>query len=173
MKAGGGKAKGSSFERTICKELSLWISNGKYGDIFWRSAMSGGRSTVSLKSGKKLAAQAGDISSIHRLGHLFIEQFIIECKAYKDLNFDTLIKGTGNLIDFWKRVSKDAEEYNKKPMLIAKQNHFPIVVCLNKQGALYFSKKDIKIKVLDYDLNIMLWKDFLNVNPIVMRRVRL
>ena len=55
MRKGGGKAKGSSFERLICKELSLWITGGEHQDVFWRSAMSGGRSTVAMKKGDKLA----------------------------------------------------------------------------------------------------------------------
>jgi len=50
MRKGGGKAKGASFERDICRRLSLWVSAGKQEDVFWRSAMSGGRSTVADSS---------------------------------------------------------------------------------------------------------------------------
>jgi len=42
MKKGGGKNKGSSFERKICKELSLWWSGGKSDSIFYRTGGSGG-----------------------------------------------------------------------------------------------------------------------------------
>ena len=128
MRKGGGKAKGSSFERLICKELSLWITGGEHQDVFWRSAMSGGRSTVAMKKGDKLAAQAGDVSSVHILGHAFIDRFTVECKFYKTLNFESFIKGKGNLLGFWQVAREDSAQYNKKPILVGKQNQYTIVV---------------------------------------------
>ena len=50
-KPGYGKQKGGEYERTVCKKLSLWVSNGTRDDIFWRSAMSGGRATLQRKKG--------------------------------------------------------------------------------------------------------------------------
>ena len=35
--------KGSEFEREMCKCLSLWWTDSKRDDVFWRSAQSGGR----------------------------------------------------------------------------------------------------------------------------------
>ena len=49
MRKGGGKEKGSSFERLVCKRMSMWLSKGERDDLFWRSAMSGGRATVQLR----------------------------------------------------------------------------------------------------------------------------
>lgn len=169
MRKGGGKAKGSSFERQICKELSLWISGGEFADIFWRSAMSGGRSTVAMKKGTKLSAQAGDVSSIHSLGNEFIDRFMIEAKFYKTLNYESLIKGKGNLLAFWQRATHDAKLHGKKPLLIAKQNHFPIVVCLSKAGIRHFRITKIKLKVYEADMYVILWDDFLKLNPKRMR----
>lgn len=174
MRAGGGKAKGSAFERQICKELSLWVSGGKQKDIFWRSAMSGGRSTVAMKKGDKLAVQAGDVSSIHILGHKFIDEFTVECKFYKTLNYESIIKGKGKLLDFWRIAFKDAEKYGKMPLLVAKQNNYPTVACMTVEGARRLGMYDlIKMQVNDCEMVIVLWENFLDRDPRVLRRVRL
>lgn len=134
MRRGGGKQKGSSFERLVCRELSLWISSGKNEDCFWRSAMSGGRSTVAFAKGKRLATQAGDISAIHPLGSKLTDKFLLECKFYRDLNFAGLLLKRGKLTEFWLETRRQATQYKKHPMLIAKQNNQPIIVCLSREG---------------------------------------
>lgn len=134
MRKGGGKAKGASFERDICRQLSLWVSQGKHEDVFWRSAMSGGRSTVAHAKGKRLAAQAGDISCVHPAGHLFAERFLAECKFYADLNYTGLLTGKGHLVQFWGETLDEAKRYNKMPFLIAKQNRQPTTICLDIIG---------------------------------------
>ena len=108
MKAGGGKAKGSEFERQVCKTLSLWISDGERDDIFWRSAMSGGRATLAIKKGSISTAHAGDITPTHSLGFEFLEQFMVECKFYKDLNVESLIFGTstGEIYKFFDKEGR-------------------------------------------------------------------
>lgn len=172
MRSGGGKAKGASFERAVCKALSQWLSNGTNDDLLWRSAMSGGRSTVAFKAGKRLSAQAGDVSSIHRISHPFTETFYIECKHYRTLNFEGFIKGKGNLVAFWQIASREANQYEKIPMLIGRQNNHPQIVCLSHEG-LKVMKLRPKVSVFDFDLHIVLWDDFLKSDPRVTRRVRL
>jgi hypothetical protein len=135
--------------------------------------MSGGRSTVAMAKGDKLSAQVGDISSVHRLGHMFIDKFMVECKFYKTLNYESLIKGAGTLLGFWARAVKDAKDHDKLPMLIAKQNNYPIVVCLSRAGVRLFNVKKLKLRVYGVDLYIMLLDDFLKYNPKVLRRTRL
>lgn len=130
MKQGGGKSKGSQFERDVCVALSKWITNGERIDCLWRSAMSGGRATVSR--GK--VRQAGDITAVSPEGHALTDIFYIECKAYKDINLDCLVKGKGALLDFWMIASKEALSYQKQPMLIFKRNHWPVIVMLGAQG---------------------------------------
>lgn len=134
MRLGGGKSKGAAFERYICVQLSLWVSQGKSEDLYWRSSMSGGRSTVAARKGKRLAAQAGDISCIHSSGSALTDKFYFELKAYRDLNFVGLLKRIGKLAEFWLETQKQAKHYGKHPVLIAKQNQQPIIVCLNKEG---------------------------------------
>ena len=166
------KAKGASFERATCKALSRWLSNGTNDDLLWRSAMSGGRSTVAFKAEKRLSAQAGDISSIHRMSHSFVATFYIECKFHRTLNFEGLIKGKGKLIDFWKVASREANQYSKLPMLIGKQNNHPQIVCLGHEG-LTMMKLRPKVSVFGFNLHIVLWDDFLKSNPRITRRERL
>lgn len=125
MKKGGGKQKGSSFERTICKRLSLWISEGKREDIFWRSAMSGGRATVQFKKGKENKSQVGDISSIDQIGQKFTDKFVIECKSYSNIHLESLIYGKpkkGCILEFWEKVKKQALNISKSPLIIFKEN---------------------------------------------------
>lgn len=134
MRAGGGKQKGAQFERDVCVLLSKWVSNGAREDIFWRSAMSGGRATVGHKRGKHHSSQVGDISCVHPLGHHFIEQFAPECKFYADLDYQGLLIGKGKLLTFWQEINKQAAAHNKLPFLVAKQNRFPVFVCLSRAG---------------------------------------
>lgn len=134
MRKGGGKSKGSAFERLVCTKLSLWVSKGVQEDVFWRSAMSGGRSTVAHAKGKRLAAQAGDLSCIHPIGAPFLDKFFAECKFYADLNYVGLLQGRGKLATFWTEAKMQAARYKKLPLMIAKQNQQPIVVCLSREG---------------------------------------
>lgn len=125
--------------------------------------MSGGRSTVANAKGKRLAAQAGDLSCIHPVGALFASKFISECKNYRDLQYKGLITGKGCLVTFWGEAKKQGIRYGKHPILIAKQNQMPIVVCLDKKGSL-----DLDLQIEDtiifapkLDLRIYLLDDFL------------
>jgi hypothetical protein len=124
MRPGGGKAKGASFEREICVKLSLWVSGGKNEDLFWRSAMSGGRATVAHKSrGAKLDAHAGDITSTHEDGHVLTNAWYIECKRYNDLQYASfMLKGIGKLAQFWEETCEQAVRHDKMPMLIARED---------------------------------------------------
>lgn len=131
MRNGGGKAKGSEYEREICKKLSRWVSGGQREDLFWRSAMSGGRATVGKRKGKDLARHAGDISATAPEGHILTDDFYIECKRYADLNLASFIfKGVGKLASFWKEAIEQAEAHNKIPMLIAREDRGETFVLL-------------------------------------------
>lgn len=132
MRAGGGKQKGSSFERKVCVQLSLWVSKGKHKDLFWRSAMSGGRATVFHKSGTTIR-QAGDICAVAPQGHRFTSIYFIECKHVKSLDIASFIlDGKGTLAKFWAKASKQARDHMRRPLLIAKENRRPtLVLCIH------------------------------------------
>lgn len=157
MRAGGGKAKGSQFEREICVILSKWITENKREDVFWRSALSGGRATVGAKSGKRHSSQVGDISCIHHSGSKFGEAFAVECKHYADLNYTGLLTGKGKLLDFWNEIKAQALTHNKFPFLVARQNRMKAMVALESNGLdlLGLSYSDMLLMSPPLDLNIL------------------
>lgn len=137
MKKGAGSRKGSSFERQICKQLSLWVSHGKRKDLFWRSPASGGRATVFKKRGEDLKSQAGDIVAVHPEGHALTKRFFIETKHYTDLQIGSFfLKQKGSLYKFWQKASRQAGAHNLKPLMIAKQNNMPTMLIV-RQGDLF------------------------------------
>jgi hypothetical protein len=122
------KAKGGKFEREVCVVLSLWVSQGKRKDLFWRSAMSGGRATVHGRS----VRQCGDICAVAPEGHQFTDKYFIECKHLKSLDFRGLLEGRGRLLKYWRIACAQAAKHELVPLLIAKQNNMPILLCCNQ-----------------------------------------
>lgn len=135
------KAKGAAFERRICKQLSLWISDGMRDDLLWRSAMSGGRATLQVKNlpNKKRYNQCGDISAISREGQDFLEVFFVDCKFLNSLKIDAWIYGSeGCLPNMWDKVLLEAKTHNRVPLVVAKQNNKPELILTNFAGFLHF-----------------------------------
>ena len=125
MLPGGGKRKGGAFERTVCKALSRWVTHGKREDVFWRSAMSGGRATVRGKD----VRQSGDVTCVAPEGHVLTDRFVIECKHVRTLDvFAFMLLQRGQLWKFWVKLIAEAMMRNKYAMLIGKQNNKPIIV---------------------------------------------
>jgi hypothetical protein len=130
MRKGGSKVKGGGYERAICKKLSLWITRGKRADVFWRTALSGGRATVAHMKGVDVR-QAGDICSVAPEGHALCDLWYIECKHIKNLRIGSFFTtGKGELASFWRTTEKKAIEHGRWPVLIARQNHFPDLIIL-------------------------------------------
>lgn len=138
MKLGGGSRKGTSFEWYIAKELSLWVSNGKRMDIFRRSITSGGRATTLNYKNKGSVRQIGDISAEASEGYKLLDFFVIECKHYKNLHFNSLLYGAPknkSILSFWIKLKNLANKNDKLPMLIIKQNRKPILVGIDYKGS--------------------------------------
>jgi len=76
-----GQRKGGAFERELCKELSLWWTDGKREDVFRRSAISGGRATVRSRKGKTTAGQYGDVAIADTIGQPLLSLCTIELKT--------------------------------------------------------------------------------------------
>lgn len=138
------KNKGSSFERSLCNKLSRFVDPDGKETIFWRSAMSGGRATVQNKKGGKNTRQLGDITAIDPRGAWLNENFIVEAKHYKKLDIESfLLKKTGVLYGFWRKLRKLCKKHSLHPILIAKQNNLPTLLlttelaidCLDTFGA--------------------------------------
>jgi len=86
-------AKGSGFERYICKLLSKWWTDGKRDDVFWRTAGSGARATIRSKTKKKTFGQYGDIQATDPIGQPLTDLCTIEIKrGYSKSTFADLIE---------------------------------------------------------------------------------
>lgn len=165
MGIGTGKAKGSAYERECCKNLSLWLSRGLRDDLFWRSAMSGGRATVKFKSGGKNQTQSGDITAIDSQGEKLTSKFLIECKWYQDLNITSMMldKGSLALPAFWKKAIMESTRCGRLPMMLAKQNFFPDMVVLDHDGINFFNLGVYYSAYFQvHHAYIVLWAKFVN-----------
>jgi hypothetical protein len=118
MRPGGGKAKGSAFEREISRYLTLWAS-GQTKDLwYWRSPSSG----ALLKTSNQIC-MAADIVGLTPEGQVLTDLFSIELKkGYPETNFFQYFKkGKFNIESFWKQCCNDAWKAHKQPMLIYKK----------------------------------------------------
>ncbi len=163
MRPGGGKQKGAAFEREVCKALSLWISARKKEDIFWRSAMSGGRATVARQRGRNADSALGDISAVDALGAALLSKFLTECKFYGDLSIIGLFTRSGKLYDFWTILKREASLVNREPFLIAKQNRLPAFVLLTNNGQILLHLEGVPMALFPKINACFIWfDDFLN-----------
>lgn len=122
--------KGARFERMTCVALSLWVSGQTRDDLFWRSAMSGGRATLASRQGRRMRrAQCGDIVSLDEWGRPFLDRYFLECKFYEDLRLNaTFWAQDGLLPALWDKPLKEALAHDKTPLTIAKQNRKPEIM---------------------------------------------
>ena len=104
------KQKGSGYELKIAKLLSSW-----WGEEFHRTPCSGG---LKWKEDNRVA---GDI--VTPTGSIF--PFSIECKKREEWKFMHLIKGTGEIEDYWEQCTGDSDRVGLKPMLIFSKNFSP------------------------------------------------
>jgi hypothetical protein len=93
---GKGPRKGSAFEREFCKELSLWWSENKRDDLFWRTAGSGARATRRIRQSKVgTFGQYGDVQATDPAGQPLLDLFTIELKkGYNTLSVQDLLDRT-------------------------------------------------------------------------------
>ncbi|MCK5016587.1 MAG: hypothetical protein KAS32_05875, partial [Candidatus Peribacteraceae bacterium] len=171
------KRKGNKFELDIAKKLSLFLSEGVSDDWFGRSQNSGGRQTIRKKSGKDTHNQDGDITVVHMNAAIFGDVYTVECKHYKNIELWGLLTGANsNIVTFWNQVCQKALEVNKKPILIAKQNHKPTLFVtsgyVGKQINDYFGIKPLMKSSVGYDdLCFYLLDDVLDFDPVVFMKM--
>lgn len=141
--------KGSSFEREVCKILSLWWSKGKRDDIFWRTSGSGARAKVRSKQKKSTFGQYGDIQATDPIGQPLIDLCTIELKrGYSKRTFADLIdkSNTAARQPYEKFISQAiTDSRNSKSytwILIVKRNGRQILILMP-----YFFYKDLKAKI--------------------------
>lgn len=159
------KNKGSTFERLICKKLSLWITNNQRDDILWRSIGSG-----SFHSSKKriTKTQAGDIAPIDPLGEEFINKYTIECKSYKQIDLYNLFNNKSIINKWLDKLNEEIKEINTRPLIIMKQNNKDILILMNEYTFLNSYKFDdsiyIKINQKNKNYYIMKFDYFIDNN---------
>jgi len=154
MRKGGGHSKGAGFERQICKTLSLWVSKGQSADVYWRSAMSGGRATVQHRKGVSIR-QAGDICAVAPEGHTLTEKYFIECKHVRNLDvLSFLLVNKGHLANYWKVACAQARTHKRKPMIIAKENHSPILVITHIGELLDYTSPQLTSHARNCDISL-------------------
>lgn len=135
MRPGGSSAKGAAFERQVCRELSGWLSGGVRDDIFWRTAMSGGRATIGLRQGRLREAQAGDVQALDKLGLAFMALFSIECKHVKTLQLGQMLaKKSGKVVNFWGKHRHECKQYKREPFMVARENRYPTLLFTSHAG---------------------------------------
>lgn len=75
-----GSRKGAAWERSLCRRLSEWWTNGERDDCFWRTSQSGGRATSRAKAGKKADLHCGDICALDEEGAPLLRVISVEAK---------------------------------------------------------------------------------------------
>ena len=130
-----GKKKGGSFERHMAKSLSIWFSDGMSDNMFSRTAGSGARHTIRKKNNKDSIHEAGDIRALENEGKLFTDVFLIELKAYQEVDIWGLISNNTNCLiaKWWNKLNIQAKELEKLPLLIVRQNNKPILFISNHE----------------------------------------
>ena len=129
--------KGSQWERDICKKLSLWWTEDKRDDVFWRTAGSGARATQRAKKQKKTYGQCGDVQAIDPIGEPLTKLCSIEIKrGYSQNSFADLIENQAHLVkapmyfQFILQARKECKQAGTYAwMIIAKRDRrMPIII---------------------------------------------
>lgn len=127
--------KGRQFERDICRQLSLWWTEGARDDIFWRTAASGARHTQRKKRGVSTHGQAGDVAATDPLGAPFLEKYHVEIKkGYNRCSVqDLLDQPSGGQVREW-LVKAAQEAVMKKVLIIWKRDRRETIAILQEAG---------------------------------------
>jgi hypothetical protein len=156
------KKKGASFEREVCRRLSLWLSGGESDSLIWRSAMSGGRATIQANSGKINLTQSGDVSAVGRGAYEFCERTFVEVKHYRDLSIARgFVCATGTLAKFWEVAQREAFRHGKAPLLVARQNLYPTLAITRANARIFNGDPIIELRL--WSANVYLFDDVTKV----------
>ncbi len=184
--------KGTPFERKICKLLSKWCSGGKSDAIFWRTSISGGRTTVRAKKGLETPNSYGDVCAIDPLGIPLMDLVSIELKrGYSgQLTIQNLLDSKQKdplLLKFWRQAERDRALGRKRwSWLIFQRDRKQACVIFNRlfrdflinyAGALKYSKSFQLIlaihcvsKEIHYNLYVMRLSEFLHwIDPEIFK----
>lgn len=131
MRPGGGKDKGSAWERECGKQISLWLTRGERPDIMSRNVLSGGSFTNAENAGKLSSRMPGDMMAAHPLAFRFLSRFSVECKHLKDIGMLQYMldpRQQNPLALIIALARRQAKAIDCEFMVVAKQNRHPPVV---------------------------------------------
>lgn len=122
MRAGGGRAKGSSFERKVASMIVCTFEEfGITKKDCYRTPLSGGHVHASGKD-------PGDLCISPKLRKYF--NYCVECKSYRNLDWPKLLSNKidkGHWTKWWRQVTKSAGT-KKQPLLVFQQNRSDVFV---------------------------------------------
>jgi len=159
-------AKGSSYERKICKLLSVWWTEGERDDVFWRTAGSGARATSRRKQGKHTFGQTGDVQATDPIGQPLIDLFSIELKKgySKDTFMDVFDKKPHMAQQGFEKWFAQAREDYKD----AGAKSYMIITERNQRASLVFIKDKAYRKLIEYGVDfgypVMRTTTFITIN---------
>lgn len=132
MRRGGGKTKGSAYEREVGNQISLWLSHGTRKDLLCRTVGSGAQFTSAARRGN-MAGKPGDLMAQDGAAFGFCEKFVVEVKHWKDLELIRFMFRQGELYDAMLKVVKEANGATPPKFwwLVAKQNNRPALLFMS------------------------------------------
>lgn len=140
-----GKAKGSGYERDICKMLTVWLTGKDKPYVWWRSPSSGALATITAQNPNL----TGDIISVLPEGGFLTDVFSIEIKVgYPKSSFNKFFSNAKNneIEMFWKQATTDAGKSKKEPMLVYKKDRKEPLVFIRE----YVKNKFPSLEELNY-----------------------
>jgi hypothetical protein len=162
MRKGGGRQKGSAFEREIAKQIiEAFAHKGITKEDCYRTPGSGGH-----RFAKKV--DPGDLVFSKRLRKYW--EFAVECKFYASISMDLLMVPNvkeGVISAWWKQAVASAG--NHKPLLVFRQNRqqayalFPATADWNGD-----IRPMIQTKVNGQEVYVVRFKSFLRMQKKVM-----
>lgn len=156
------KNKGNNFERKVAKLLSEW-----WGVQFHRTPLSGG-----IRWGQDNRV-VGDIV----VPQDCVFPFTIECKKREGWTLDNLLRGTGEIKEWWEQAVADNKrlgDNDKFPLLLFSRNFSPIFYMMHKEvwEKLQLEKRNYFITTLtgvgeekeNHDVVVGLFDDLMKLN---------
>ena len=143
--------KGSTNERKLCNLFSLWWSDGKRDDIFWRTPGSGARARVRTDNKKDTGFGYGDMQAQDPSGQPLIDAFTFEFKVgytsqLSFLDFLDSKKIRPTLFTFLKEVEKDAKDAKTIPLLIIRRDRKEHVILMPATLYVYITADHLEFK---------------------------
>lgn len=162
MRAGGGKHKGSAFERKIARTLSLWWTKGERDDIFARTMSSGSWGTGRAKLGRRTANQYGDLQAIDPIGQPLIDICCFELKiGYGHWSFldmlDRPAKTNTTIQEFLSQAMKSGELARRHPVVIAKRDRRVPIIIMPKKLSVFLSAASPSNLLIFYTKDVGVW----------------